>query len=257
MIASERERITNTRTPARGRFVLSALRSLPRVGVRPFVGEMQMGKRSQVNPGDRYGRLTIIQEIETRTYPSGTRKRWFSCKCDCGEMTASSISNLKNGHVSSCGCLQRESRCVATRTHGKRHTKEYKTWATMKQRCSNPRNHKYPIYGGRGITVCDRWKDSFENFIDDMGECPQGCSIDRIDNDSGYFKENCRWSDATEQQRNKSTNVVLTFQGKSMCIAAWAEEKGMKTSTLWARLQRGWDIKEALETKVGTKRTSK
>lgn len=221
-----------------------------------------MSKRSHVEAGDRYGRLTVIEEVEPRIYAARRRRRRrFKCQCECGETTIVDMPNLRNGHTSSCGCLQRESRYLATSTHGKRHTRTYKSWATMKQRCLNPQNAKYPRYGGRGITVCDRWKESFEAFLEDMGECPDERTIDRINNDLGYFKNNCRWATGIEQQRNKGTNAHLTFQGRTMCNAAWAEEVGLSAATLWRRINNlGFTVEEALTLPVmpvGARRTQK
>jgi hypothetical protein len=126
----------------------------------------------------------------------------------------------------------------------------YNLWQQMKNRCTNPRNKGYAAYGGRGITVCDRWQD-FQAFHDDMGERPPGMSLDRIDNDLGYGPDNCRWATRKTQQRNRRNNVILTAFGKSQSVAAWAEEIGMPITTLYARVTAyGWTHEKAIRTPV-------
>lgn len=116
----------------------------------------------------------------------------------------------------------------------------------MLTRCLNPRSEKWPQYGGRGIAVCQRWQESFEAFLADMGEPPPDHSLDRIDNDGPYSPENCRWATNNQQARNKSTNRVLTYQGKSQTLAEWAEELGLPRNTIQTRLRLGWSVERAL-----------
>jgi hypothetical protein len=124
----------------------------------------------------------------------------------------------------------------------------------MFSRCSNPNNRFYHAYGGRGIVVCERWKSSFKNFLSDMGEAPSGKSIERIDNNKGYCKSNCKWATRKEQQRNMRSNHLKTFDGETKCIAEWAEEFNIKPVTLWSRLYKyGWSIEKALLTPVKNK----
>lgn len=125
----------------------------------------------------------------------------------------------------------------------------YRIWQTMRKRCSNPRASGYEYYGGRGITVCERWS-AFDLFLKDMGPRPTGKSIDRIDSNKGYFPENCRWSTTKEQNRNLRTNKIVSFNGKSLCISAWAEQLLMKPNTLAKRLLAGWSIEKALTTPI-------
>ncbi len=137
-------------------------------------------------------------------------------------------------------------------THGcnrrGRRTSEYATWAVMLQRCNNPRNKKFPRYGARGITVCERWQ-SFSNFLADMGPRPTtGHSLDRIDNNGNYEPGNCRWATRSEQQRNTSTNHSVTFQGETLCLTAWAERTGISFSALKCRFRNGWSAEKALTT---------
>jgi len=131
------------------------------------------------------------------------------------------------------------------------YTPIFNLWEKMVARCNCPSNPAYHKYGGRGIKVCQRWMQ-FENFFADMGHRPPGKSLDRIDNDGDYSPENCRWATAKEQSRNKRTNKLVTFNGKTMCIAEWAEHLGMKMHTLYRRLcVANWPVERALTTPTG------
>lgn len=128
-------------------------------------------------------------------------------------------------------------------------TPTYTTWKHMVRRCTYPREPGYENYGGRGITVCARWR-SFENFLADMGERPAGKFIDRIDSDGHYEPWNCRWATRVEQNRNTSQNVEVTFNGRTQCITAWEQELGTKPGTIYTRLRRGWSTERALTAPV-------
>lgn len=133
-----------------------------------------------------------------------------------------------------------------SKSHLQSNTPEYQSYHAMKKRCLNPNSNDYHRYGGRGITVCDRWLESFENFIADMGKKPDSdYSIGRIDNDKGYSPENCRWETAKEQMNNKSTNHVITFNGKTQTLTEWADELKMPFNMLRRRLKLGWSIEDA------------
>jgi len=130
--------------------------------------------------------------------------------------------------------------------HGKR-LPEYRPWCAIKTRCLNPNDRSYPAYGGRGITICDRWQDSFENFLADMGPRPTVLhSIDRIDNDRGYEPGNCRWATSRDQARNTRRNRALTFNGETQCIRAWEEQLGFGRGVINARLKLNWSVERAL-----------
>lgn len=151
--------------------------------------------------GERFGRLTVTAYSETKN-----QKRFWICSCDCGTTKSVSTDQLRVGKYMSCGCLAAEHRDQTT--HGGSKTSEYNIWKGMKKRCENPRDHAYARYGGRGITVCERWQ-KFENFLEDMGQRPAGTSIDRFpDVDGSYQPSNCRWATQDEQQRNRRSTKL-------------------------------------------------
>jgi len=183
--------------------------------------------------GKKFNRLTVIgREANNKRNNS----RWL-CLCDCGNKIITAGYSIKNGQTKSCGCLRKESTSRTgslKRTHGYSRTSTYNTWSHMIQRCNNKDNFQYTDYGGRGITVCDRWDinkgGSFENFLADMSEKPKNKSLDRIDNNkliNGYSPENCRWSTTKEQNRNKRNNKLYTYNGKTLCEQDWLEEIGL------------------------------
>lgn len=149
----------------------------------------------------RFGRLVVFRA----TASDRKGEACWICNCDCGKMVSVRSSDLRSGHTQSCGCWQIERLSQAKTTHGHSFphpTPTYNSWAAMRQRCSNPNNNRYSIYGGRGIRVCSRW-NKFKNFLDDMGERPDGTCIDRIDNDGDYWPGNCRWATYGEQRVNQ------------------------------------------------------
>lgn len=137
-----------------------------------------------------------------------------------------------------------------SRGQGGRPTRTYTAWVNMIQRCGNSNHKSYPRYGGRGIAVCERWGDSFEAFLEDMGESKDGMQIDRIDVDANYEPSNCRWVLPVENANNRANNKTLIFEGKEMTIAQWARELGIGPKTIAFRLKNGWTIEEALTMKV-------
>jgi hypothetical protein len=195
------------------------------------------------------GRLTVIERAEVGMDHNA---RW-RCLCECGKSVTISGSNLRRGTTRSCGCLQRQLAAVAiaerrTATHGMKGTPTYKSWVNAKQRCGNPRYHKFESHGGRGISMCDKWSKSFEAFLEDMGVRPSGTSLDRYpNNDGNYEPGNCRWATPVEQSSNTRTNVLVEHDGRSQTVAAWAREFGLARGTLGNRLKSGWSIERALQ----------
>jgi hypothetical protein len=159
-------------------------------------------KRLEIELGSKYGKLTIVEEVEGVVRPNNRIRRKLLCLCDCGNQKVISLDSLRTNHTISCGCVNKEINSKLKTTHGLYKTEGYYSWYNMKQRCTNPNRKCYKDYGGRGIKVCDRW-DSFENFIKDMGERPKGYSIDRINSDGNYEPSNCRWADRDTQIKNR------------------------------------------------------
>lgn len=165
--------------------------------------------------GLKFGRLTVLN----RTTGNGVR---FLCRCDCGNETIVQSGNLRTGHTQSCGCMAKEMTVDRETKHGYSKTKAHNTWCAMRSRCFNKDNKRYSYYGGRGITVCERWL-VFENFLADMGVPELHQSIDRIDNDGNYSPENCRWTDVKTQSRNRRSNVLIKYKGEEALLADWAK----------------------------------
>lgn len=190
---------------------------------------------------ERYGRLTILAKAGTA----------WTARCDCGtEKTVKRKEVLRpGGGLRSCGCLQREAVAQMgrdrNRTHGMKNTPTYRSWTSMRNRCQNPRNVAYANYGGRGIAVDPRW-DDFAAFLADMGERPDGCTLDRVDNGLSYQPGNCRWATAKEQSRNRRTNMVISHARRSMTLSEWAAETGIGRDTIGYRLGVGWSAARAL-----------
>jgi len=199
--------------------------------------------------GQRFGRLLIIKRILTITK---RRLRWL-CKCDCGNQKIILSDSLKSGKTKSCGCLQKETAKIFSTKHGLYQLNIYNSYHNMKQRCNNPNNHAYKDYGGRGIKVCKRWSGSrgFLNFLEDMGQPPTNkYQIDRINNNKGYYKRNCRWVVSKNNNRNRRDNLIIEYDNKKQCMSAMAEEYNMNPHVLRDRLSSGQSIEKALLTPV-------
>lgn len=190
-----------------------------------------------------FSRLTVVRKSHVDCWG---KVQWL-CYCTCGKEVSVVGSKLKSGHTKSCGCYTRD-RMTKHSCYG---SCEYRIRLTMIQRCHNPSCPAYSRYGGRGIVVCDSWRKSFENFYADMGPRPsKDHSIDRIDNDGPYCKENCRWATSREQSLNKSSTTAVIHNGMQMSVTEWAELLGIERNTLNARLSRGWSVEEALNRPV-------
>ena len=194
-------------------------------------------------PGCRW---TVLRFLRVK----GGRAYWL-CRCACGTRRAVPSNHLRSGHTKSCGCYFREA--IATRriTHGQSRTKVYRAWASMRQRCYNPKDPGFHYYGGRGIRVCAAWRRSFAAFLRDMGLPPSPLhSLGRSDNDGNYTPKNCRWELPKDQTRNKRSTRMLTHKGKTMCLKDWATHLSIGHSVLSRRLKRGLSVHEALSLKT-------
>lgn len=193
--------------------------------------------------------LNVIEATDKR---AGGSVVW-KCLCDCGNTTNVSAGHLNSGHTTSCGCHKKEaSSTVCTQLFTKHgHSKNgvisktYSAWLHMLNRCNNPKNASYGNYGGRGISVCERWRE-YANFLDDMGESPIDKTLDRIDNSGNYEPENCRWVTMKVQQNNKRTNRLVYYMGNEMTITQLSERCGVKRGTLYYRLKQGMTVEEAV-----------
>lgn len=191
--------------------------------------------------GQRFGRLTVIERAENNK--SG-RVCW-KCLCDCGNKHIVSSNNLLRGEVKSCGCLRDDLKKENHHRfiHGMKNTPLYHSWATMKQRCFNPKTEKYSRYGGRGITIYPDWVNSFKTFYDYVSKLPhfgeKGYTLDRIDNDGNYEPNNLRWATVKEQSRNRSNNHLVDYNGEAMTLAEASEKCRVNFATLTNRIQHG------------------
>lgn len=205
--------------------------------------------------GSTFGRWTVLSNYDYRKCGQRMRRFW-ECLCTCGTKQWVAEFNLKSGQSTSCGCYRTERIVAAVRTHGgASHGNEhrlYSTWVAMRQRCGNPSNPAWEYYGGNGITVDPRWND-FALFLEDMEPSFQeGLTLDRISYKKGYSKDNCHWGTDLEQARNKSSNVYFELDGVRKTITNWSKDLGGAHPLVWARLKKGWSLREALTTPVDT-----
>ncbi len=193
--------------------------------------------------GRRYGRLLVIK----RAGHIGVKVAWL-CRCDCGSISTVSASHLRVGGTASCGCLRMEQALRRRHGHATRSgvSPTYSSWEGLLARCRDANDIGYARYGGRGIRVCDRWSD-FALFLADMGERPDGRSIDRIDTNGDYCPENCRWATKLEQANNTRANVFVVVDGESMTFAQASRQTGIPYGTLQGRVMRGRTHQEAVD----------
>lgn len=178
-------------------------------------------------------RLTLVRLTGERSADNHVLAEY---RCSCGNTTVAMRSRVKHGYTRSCGCLTADTK--PNLTHGYRKTPTYASWTAMKQRCLNPTNKDYPRWGARGITVCRRWH-SFEAFLADMGERPDGTSLDRIDPDGNYEPGNCRWATAAQQARNRRDVVKVETERGTELLVEVAERMGITSGAAHLRLKRG------------------
>lgn len=196
--------------------------------------------------GQRFSKLVVIELAKSNN------SAYWLCDCDCGKKTTVKASSLRNGHTKSCGC----NIAIAAKTgqspltHGGSKTSTYVVWRCMKSRCYNKNTNNYNRYGGKGITVCDRWLHSFENFLADMGERPYRYTLDRVDTNKSYCKENCRWANYQQQANNKNNNRLVEVMGETLTLADAVRKYAVVSySIVHHRLSVfGWDLKSSLFT---------
>ena len=185
--------------------------------------------------GNIYGSLTVQRKSITKS-----KRTMWDCICECGTTKTIRGEHLKNGKIKSCGC--KTSNLLSS--HGKSKSSAYNVWQNMKDRCHNKNNAHFSNYGGRGIFVCDSWLNSFENFFADMGEPEKGMTIDRINNDKGYSKENCKWSSRKDQVCNRRNNINLTHKGQTKCLKDWCREFNKPYGTAMYHYKKGKNFAE-------------
>lgn len=195
--------------------------------------------------GFRSGKLAVISQSPTKE----KRAMWL-CMCDCGNTRIVMGKYLRRVEVKSCGCLHRQpldpAQSKVTHGHTMRGiwTRTYRTWSAMISRCHGEYSSAYYKYGAKGITVCEKWH-TFKNFLEDMGERPEGKTIDRIDNAKGYEPGNCRWSTLREQMQNQTKTRFITFSGETHCLTEWSRILGISPTALFMRLNK-WPIGRAM-----------
>ena len=198
--------------------------------------------------GMRFGKLVVLSDSGQRG--KGGNVKW-TCRCDCGKTTIVTGNNLKSKSILSCGCHRSDRMTKRNSKHLMAHSLTYYVWDGIKKRCTNPKSPNFHLYGGRVINVCDRWLNSFDNFLADMGEKPPGMSIDRIDVNGDYQPSNCRWATAKEQCNNKRSNTLITYNGETKTLSQWSEILGINYMTLWGRITKSKkSIEEAFNTPI-------
>lgn len=216
-----------------------------------FFPEKPNDKRFRDETGNIFGYLKVIGYAGK--FSDRDRELTYYCLCVCQKIVRVKVGNLRSGNSMSCGCQKGQLITNKKIKHGharrNKVTSIFTIWSSMIERCGNPNSEFYYRYGGRGIKVCERWL-KFENFLEDMGERPAGLTIERVDNDLGYFKENCRWADRTEQANNRRSNRYLTLNGETKSLSEWAKFVGVNPSTISCRLKNGWPIRDAISIPV-------
>ena len=188
----------------------------------------------------RFGKLVAIKPTKER------RDAYviWECQCDCGNITKVRSNDLKRGRTKSCGCLQKGPVPGQHKNYNKLRTPTYQSWADMKKRCSNPNSINFKNYGDRDIKVCKRWL-TFESFYRDMGECPKGLTLGRMNNSLGYFPDNCEWQTHKKQNNNKRNNRIIEYRGKKLTMEQWSRELNINYGKLRERLCNHWSIERA------------
>ena len=201
-------------------------------------------KQSVNITNQKFGKLYAVKLVSK---DKNNRERWLF-KCDCGQEKIIDKSSVKTGKTKSCGCWQLENNKVIGITHNKSRTREFKIWLGIKKRCLNKKHSTYKNYGERGIKICDRWKDSFENFLADMGSAPSELySIDRIDNNGNYEPLKCKWVTRKEQNNNTRRNRIVSYKGNNYTLSNLCDKLGLKYQLIYDRVTKlKWKIEEAI-----------
>lgn len=208
-----------------------------------------MSRRIPLNVGDVFGHYTVIDD----TPMSDSKHRLhYLCRCICGTERYVNAHSLRSGRSQSCGCQRDLETARRATTHGKSKSPEYAVWLQARARCHDPNHRQYGDYGGRGIQMCRRWRESFEAFHADMGDQPfKGATLERKNNHLGYSPKNCVWASRKDQNRNKRNTKKFLFNGQSMVLPDWAEVLGIKKETLVSRIYLyGWSVERAFTTPV-------
>ena len=202
-----------------------------------------------VSPGERYGRLITVERVKG---PDGDFRQYWNCLCDCGAYKVIMAYSFVKSLTRSCGCLNRETLDLKVSSSWKNKSRLYDIWRHIIIRCEDHKCRAYPRYGGRGIKICEEWKNDYESFkkwSEDNGY-NDTLTIDRIDNNQGYNPSNCRWATRKEQQRNKTNNRLIEYNGETKCIGEWVEILGIRENVLRFRIENGWSIERAFTTPV-------
>ena len=203
--------------------------------------------------GLKFGRLTVIKldHKKQRNDKRGTRCYWL-CECDCGNITTVLTEALKSGHTKSCGCLGKEKRLEANKTHNLTNNRIYSIWHGIKARCFNNNEKAYKNYGERGITLCEEWKNNFMTFYNWSinNGYQDNLTIDRINVNGNYEPNNCRWVNQKQQSRNMRKNHNITYKGETHCLAEWAEILDINYSTLTERVRKNWSVEDIFKKPV-------
>lgn len=203
--------------------------------------------------GQQFGYLTVLRRAGS-IIRNGKRKyaTWL-CRCTCGKEVVVNGQLLRRGLRKACA----QNHFYNVRANGaSKHISEYRSWEAMRRRCYDKTHHRYSIYGGRGIRVCDRWRDSFQNFLADMGKKPTPKhTVERKDNDGSYEMSNCRWATRTEQARNMRRSVFVEYEGERMLLLDVVAKLKLNRSVVQGRLRIGWSLEEAISVPVRAKKT--
>lgn len=194
-----------------------------------------------------FGKLKVLKRAENRIEPSGRSKVYWLCRCECNIEKEIEASSLKKGKSNSCGCIGKEIMKNLNLSHGMYKSSEYKSWQKMKERCLNPNIERYPQYGGRGIKVCNRWLNSFENFYEDMGDRPsKDHSLDRKDVNGDYTPDNCRWITNQEQHYNKTNTLYVEYNGNKKSLSEMCKMYNLNYKSTWKKYNKGTTFEEIL-----------